>query len=108
MDVNVDKSKIEIDTTDDHEWVEIIRKTANEICNDPDCNRINEQNAGFIIASDDAGVSESLGWAIERHLNDFPSKLKLMGLLGKQQQKRSNRMDVMICGFHPSPLTYTL
>jgi hypothetical protein len=87
MDVNVDKSKIEIDTTDDHGWAEIIRKTANEICNDPDCNRINEQNAGFIIASDDAGVSESLGWAIERHLNDFPSKLKLMGYWGSSSRR---------------------
>jgi hypothetical protein len=77
MDLNVYKSKIEIDTTDDHEWVEIIGKTANEICNDPDCYRINEQLAGFIIDSDDAGVSESLGWAIERHLNDIPTKLKL-------------------------------
>ncbi|MGI0043747.1 MAG: hypothetical protein ACRD47_08550 [Nitrososphaeraceae archaeon] len=72
----MDKSKIEIDTTDDHEWVEIIGKTANEICNDPDCNRINEQHACFIFESDVAGVSESLGRAIERHLNDIPSKLK--------------------------------
>jgi hypothetical protein len=77
MDVNVDKSKIEIDTTDDHEWVEIIGKTANEICNDPDSNRINEQHAGFITESDDAWVSESLGWAIERHLNGISTKLKL-------------------------------
>jgi hypothetical protein len=61
MDVNVDKSKIEMDTIDDHEWIEIIGKTANEICNYPDCNRINEQHACFIFESDVAGVSESHG-----------------------------------------------
>lgn len=65
MDINVAKSKIEIDTTDDHEWVEIIGKTANEICNDPDCNRINEQHTGFIVKSNDAGYWGCLGWAIE-------------------------------------------
>jgi hypothetical protein len=53
MHVNVDEEKIEIDTTDAHDWVERIGKTANEICNDPDCNRIklNEQHTGFIMES---------------------------------------------------------
>jgi hypothetical protein len=45
----VDKRNIEIDITDAHKelhgWVEIIGKTANKICDDPDYNRIklNEQ-----------------------------------------------------------------
>ena len=34
-----DKEKVEIDITADHEWVERIAKTANQICDDPDCNR---------------------------------------------------------------------
>ncbi|MGI0043573.1 MAG: hypothetical protein ACRD47_07665 [Nitrososphaeraceae archaeon] len=56
----MDKRNIEIDITGDHkelnEWVEIIGKTANEICNDPDCNRMNEQHTGFIVESNDAGA----------------------------------------------------
>lgn len=82
MNVDADKSKIEIDITDDHkelnEWVERIGRTANEICSDPDSNRIdlNEQHSGFIIESDDAGALSCIGWVIERHLNDIPSKLK--------------------------------
>ena len=72
MHMNVDKSKIEIDITDNHEWVERIAKTANEICNDLSLNRIklNEQHTGFIIESNDAGALGCTGWAIERHLND--------------------------------------
>jgi hypothetical protein len=56
--MNVNKSKIEIDITHDHKWVEIIGKTANEICSDSDCNRIklNEQHTGFIIESNDAAA----------------------------------------------------
>jgi hypothetical protein len=48
-----DKEKVEIDITADHEWVERIAKTANEICDDPDCNRIqlNGQHTGFVIKS---------------------------------------------------------
>lgn len=80
MHVNVDKRNIEIDITGDHkelnEWVEIIGKTANEICNDPDCNRINEQHTGFIVKSNDAGHWGCLGWAIEQHLDAIPPKLK--------------------------------
>jgi hypothetical protein len=55
---------------------------ANEICNDPNCNRINlktsdnGRHTGFIIESNDAGALGCLGWAIERHINDIPSKLK--------------------------------
>lgn len=58
MRENVDEGKIEIDITDDHEWVERIGKTAKEICNDPDFNRIklNGQHRGFILESDDAGA----------------------------------------------------
>jgi hypothetical protein len=82
MHVNVDKRNIEIDITYDHkelnEWVERIGKTANEICNNPDGNRIklNEQHTGFIIESNDAGALGCLGWAIERHMNDIPSNLR--------------------------------
>jgi hypothetical protein len=58
--------------TEDHEWVERITKTANEMYDDPDCNRIklNGQHTGFIIESNDAGALGCIGWAIERHLND--------------------------------------
>jgi hypothetical protein len=34
MHVGVDKSKIDIDISEDHEWVERIGKTAYKICND--------------------------------------------------------------------------
>jgi len=50
MHVNVDKRNIEIGIIDAHKelhgWVEIIGKTANKICDDPDYNRIklNEQH----------------------------------------------------------------
>jgi hypothetical protein len=45
MHVNMDREgKIELDITDDHNelnnWVERIGKTANEIYDDPACNRI--------------------------------------------------------------------
>jgi hypothetical protein len=67
-----------IDVTDNHEWIERITKTANEICDDPDGNRIklNEQHTGLIIEANDAGALGCSGWAIERHLNDIPSKPK--------------------------------
>jgi hypothetical protein len=67
MHVNVDdKEKIEIDIINIHndlnDWVKQIGKTANERCNNPDCNRIklktsdNGQHTGFIIESNDAGA----------------------------------------------------
>ena len=70
-----DKKKIEIDIADAHDWVERIGKTANEICNDPDCYRIklNKQHTGFIIESNDSGALGCIGWAIERHLDVIPS-----------------------------------
>jgi hypothetical protein len=81
MHVNVDKRNIEIGITDAHKelhgWVEIIGKTANKICDDPDYNRIKlNEHTGFIMESNDAGGLGCLGWAIERHMNDIPSKLK--------------------------------
>ena len=57
MHVNVDNRNIEIDITDAHKelhgWVEIIGKTANKICDDPDYNRIklNEQQAPVLSLS---------------------------------------------------------
>ena len=61
------KSKIEIDMSEDHEWIEIIDKTVNEIRKDPTRDRIklNEQHTGFIVESNDATVLGCLGWAIE-------------------------------------------
>jgi hypothetical protein len=74
MDVNLEKSKIEIATSEDHEWVERIGKTAYERCNDPTRHRIklNEQHTGFILESNEAAVLGCLGWAIE----PIPSQLK--------------------------------
>jgi hypothetical protein len=74
-----DKEKIVINITDDdHEWVERIGKTAYEICNDPARNliKLNEQRTDFIMESNDAAVLGCIGWAIEQHLNDIPSRLK--------------------------------
>lgn len=78
MHLSADKTKLEIDITDAPEWVERIANTANEICDDSDGNRIklNGQHTGFIIESNDAGALGCIGWAIERHLDDIPSKLK--------------------------------
>jgi hypothetical protein len=79
INISEDKEKIEIDITDDDlEWVERIGKTAYEICNEPARNRIklNEQHTGFIMESNDAAVLGCIGWAIEQHLNDIPSRLK--------------------------------
>jgi hypothetical protein len=78
MHVNVDTDKIEIDVTADREWIERLGKTTNEICNNPDGNRIklNEQHTGFIMESNDAAALGCLGRAIERHMNDIPSKLR--------------------------------
>ena len=77
MHVDVDKSKIEIDMSKDREWVERIGKTVYEICNDPARNRIklNERHTGFIMESNDSTALSSMGWAIEKHLNEIPSKL---------------------------------
>jgi hypothetical protein len=82
MHVNSHEGKIEIDVADAHELVERIGKTANGICNDPACNRVklktsnNGQHTGFIIESNDAGALGCIGWAIERHLDVIPPKLK--------------------------------
>jgi hypothetical protein len=86
MHVNSDEDKIEIDITNTHNelnnWIERIGKTANEICNDPNYNRIklktsdNGRHIGFIIESNDAGALGCIGWAIERHLDVIPAKLK--------------------------------
>lgn len=69
---------ISITGDDDHEWVERIGKTAYEICNDLARDRIklNEQHTGFIVEFNDVAVLGCLGWAIEQHLNDIPTKLK--------------------------------
>jgi hypothetical protein len=86
MHVNVDEGKIQIGIMNIHnelnEWVERIGKTANEICDDLDYNRIklktsdNGRYTGFIIESNDAGALGCICWVIERHLDTLPSKLK--------------------------------
>jgi hypothetical protein len=79
INISEDKEKIEIDIADDDlEWIERIGKTAYEICNNPARNRmkLNEQHTGFILESNGAAVLGCLGWAIEQHLNDIPTKLK--------------------------------
>lgn len=60
------------------EWIERIAKTTNKICDDPECNciKLTEQHTGLIIESNDAGALGCIGWTIERHLTDIPSKLK--------------------------------
>jgi hypothetical protein len=78
MHLSADKTKLKIDIDDAREWVERIAKTANEICGDSNGSRIkmNEQHTGIIRESNDAGALGCIGWAIERHLDDIPSKLK--------------------------------
>ena len=51
MHLSADKSKLEIEITDAHEWVKRIANTANEICYDSDGDRIkmNEQHTGLIV-----------------------------------------------------------
>jgi hypothetical protein len=38
--------------------------------------KLNGQHIGFIIESNDAEILGCIGWAIEQHLNDIPTKLK--------------------------------
>jgi hypothetical protein len=75
MHVNVDKRNFEIDFIHDQEWVERIGKTAYEMCNN---NRIklNAQHTGLIIESNDSTALSCIGWAIEKHLDYIPSKLR--------------------------------
>ena len=78
MHVNVDTDKIEIEVPEADEWVERIGKTAYEMCNN---NRIQmkksetNQHTGFIIESNDTTALSCIGWAIEKYLDDIPSKL---------------------------------
>ena len=62
-----DRVNIEINIPDDHEWVERIAKTANEICDDPDNNstKLNAQRNGLIIESNDVRALGCIDWAIE-------------------------------------------
>jgi hypothetical protein len=79
MQENVDEGKIEIDIREADEWVERIGKTAYEVCNN---NRIQlkksdtNQHTGFIIESNDTTALSCIGWAIEKYLDDIPSKLR--------------------------------
>jgi hypothetical protein len=67
-----------------NEWVEQIGKTANEICKDPNCNRIklklsdSKQPTGFIMGSNDAGALSCLSWAIERYIDAISRQLNSM------------------------------
>ena len=79
MHENVAEGKIEIDIPEADEWVERIGKTAYEMYNN---NRIQlkksdtNQHTGFIIESNDTMALSCIGWAIEKHLDDIPSKLR--------------------------------
>jgi hypothetical protein len=86
MHESVAEGKIEISISEAHdganEWVERIGKTANEMCDNPDNNRIKlkitetGQQTGYIIESNDSGALGCIGWAIEKHLDAIPSKLR--------------------------------
>jgi hypothetical protein len=78
MQENAAKDKIEIYIPEAEEWIERIGKTAYEMLNN---NRIKlktetGQHSGFIIESNDATALSCIGWAIEKHLDEIPSKLK--------------------------------
>jgi hypothetical protein len=51
-----DRENLEIDITDEREWVELTGRTASEICDEPAGNRIkfNEQHTGLIVESNDS------------------------------------------------------
>lgn len=86
MHENVVEGTIEFDISEarsgTNEWVECIGKTANEICDYPQYDRIilktseTGQHTGFAIESNDSGALGCIGWAIEKHLDAIPSKLK--------------------------------
>ena len=79
MHENVAEGKIEIDILEAGEWVERIGKTAYEMCNNNHIKlKASEtgQNTGFIIESNDSAALGCIGWAIEKHLDGIPSKLK--------------------------------
>jgi len=71
MHINSDEEKIDIVITNTHnelnDWVERIGKIANEICNDPDYNRVklktsdNGRHTGFIIESNDVAALGYIG-----------------------------------------------
>lgn len=99
---NVAEGKIVIDISDArneaNEWIERIGKMANEMCDYPDYNRIKlktsetGQHTGFIIESNDAGALGCIGWAIEKHLDAIPQKLKpaFHEILGNTRTKKEN------------------
>lgn len=79
MPENVATGKIEIDIPDADEWIERIGKTVYVKLNN---NRIklktsdSSKRTGFIIESNDSAALACIGWAIEKHLDEIPSKLK--------------------------------
>jgi hypothetical protein len=79
MHENVAEGKIEIDILEADEWIERIGKTAYEMLNNNHMKlktSATGQNTGFIIESDDSTALSFVGWAIEKHLDAIPSKLK--------------------------------
>ena len=79
MHENVAEGKIEIDIPEADEWVERIGETAYKMCNN---NRIKPKTSDsgqftdLIIESNDTTALSCVGWAIEKHLDDIPSKLR--------------------------------
>jgi hypothetical protein len=78
MHENVAEGKIEIDIPEAEEWIERIGKTAYEMCNN---NRIklkteSGHGTGLILKSNDSAALSYIGYAIERHLDEIPSKLR--------------------------------
>jgi hypothetical protein len=73
-----EKDIIEIVIPEAEEWIERIGKTAYEMCNN---NRIKLETesghgTGLILKSNDSAALSYIGYAIERHLDEIPSKLR--------------------------------
>lgn len=79
MHENIAEDKIGIDIPEAEEWIERIGKTAYEMCNN---NRIelktseSGHDTGLIIKSNDSAPLSYVGYAIEQHLDEIPSKLR--------------------------------
>ena len=79
MHENIAEDQIEIDVPGADEWVERIGKTAYKMCNNDRIKlKTSEtgQHIGFIIKSNDSTVLSCIDWAIEKHIDEIPSKLK--------------------------------
>jgi hypothetical protein len=74
-----EKDVIEIDIPEAEEWIERIGKTAYELCNNNNRIRLKTEfghGTGLILKSNDSAALSYIGYAIERHLDEIPSKLR--------------------------------